>query len=142
MVLKYVLQFPTQQRTQSKSFITSVFIVILSGAQTPSTEYESMSTKSSITFGPADLKILLKPKTYCLIILPVWGRIRGLFKLCCRKCHCQMMNFIQDFFISNLFNIFSLKYKIVYIIIVCYKQKVYKLLIHTCKSRAIPIIAT
>ena len=32
---------PTQRRTYSKTFITSVFSVVLSGAQTPSTEYKS-----------------------------------------------------------------------------------------------------
>ena len=45
---------PTQRRTYSKTFITSVFSVVLSGAQTPSTEYKSEYEyeKSFITLGP------------------------------------------------------------------------------------------
>ena len=45
---------PTQRRTYSKTFITSVFSVVLSGAQTPSTEYKSEYEyeKSFITSGP------------------------------------------------------------------------------------------
>ena len=45
---------PTQRRTYSKTFITSVFSVVLSGAQIPSTEYESEYEykKSFITLGP------------------------------------------------------------------------------------------
>ena len=44
----------TQRRTYSKTFITSVFSVVLSGAQIPSTEYESEYEykKSFITSGP------------------------------------------------------------------------------------------
>ena len=45
---------PTQRGTYSKTFITSVFSVVLSGAQTPSTEYESEYEyeKSFTTSGP------------------------------------------------------------------------------------------
>ena len=45
---------PTQRRTYSKTFITSVFSVVLSGAQTPSTEYKSEYEyeKSFITLAP------------------------------------------------------------------------------------------
>ena len=48
---------PTQRRTYSKTFITSVFSVVLSGAQTPSTEYKSEYEyeKSFITLGPGPL---------------------------------------------------------------------------------------
>ena len=44
----------TQRRTYFKTFITSVFSVVLSGAQTPSTEYKSEYEyeKSFITLGP------------------------------------------------------------------------------------------
>ena len=44
----------TRRRTYSKTFISSVFSVVLSGAQTPSTEYKSEYEyeKSFITLGP------------------------------------------------------------------------------------------
>ena len=47
---------PTQRRTYSKTFITSVFSVVLNGAQIPSTEYESEYEykKSFITLGPGN----------------------------------------------------------------------------------------
>ena len=45
---------PTQRRTYSKTLITSVFSIVLSGAQTPCTEYKSEYEyeKSFITLGP------------------------------------------------------------------------------------------
>ena len=40
-MLEYVLQIQLSGERTPKTFITSVFSVVLSGAQTPSTEYES-----------------------------------------------------------------------------------------------------
>ena len=54
MMLEYVLQIKLSGERTPKTFITSVFSVVLSGAQIPSTEYESEYEykKSFITLGP------------------------------------------------------------------------------------------
>ena len=64
---------PTQRRTYSKTFITSVFSVVLSGAQTPSTEYKSECEyeKSFITLGPGEdfVNVFSKFRNYYPFVL-------------------------------------------------------------------------